>query len=215
MELERKSLVLEVKAIGENGTFEGYAAVFGNVDAWGDVITPGAFKKTLATHKKSKTKPVMLWQHDSRQPIGVWDEMKEDDTGLLAKGNLLVHDVEKSREAYALLKAGAISGLSIGYFARDYSRDQKTGIRTLKEVELLEASLVTFPANEKAQVTAVKSADIKTIRDFEAFLRDAGGFSANEAKRIAVAGFKARDVSGQDGNDEVSAVLKQITNKYL
>ena len=69
MEMELKSLVLEVKTINENGTFEGYAAVFGNVDTWGDVITAGAFKKTLATHKKAKTKPVMLWQHDSRQPI--------------------------------------------------------------------------------------------------------------------------------------------------
>jgi HK97 family phage prohead protease len=177
------------------------------------VITPGAFKKSLATHKTAKTKPVLLWQHDSRQPIGVWDDMKEDEKGLLATGNLLVHDVYRAKEAYALLKAGAISGLSIGYYARDYSRDQKTGIRTLKEVEILEASLVTFPANEDARVTGVKTADIKTIRDFEAFLRDVGGFSANEAKCIASRGFKAREAPGLD--QEASTVLESIAQKYM
>lgn len=213
MELELKSLPLEVKAIEESGTFEGYVAAFGNVDDWSDVIEPGAFKKSLAAHKKAKSKPALLWQHDRKQPLGTWEDMKEDDTGLLAKGNLLVHDVYRAKEAYALLKAGAISGLSIGYWARDYSIDQKTGIRTLKEIELIEASLVTFPANGRARVTGVKSADIKTIREFEAFLRDAGGFSANEAKRIASAGFKARDVS--DESEELSAIVAQIKQKYL
>jgi HK97 family phage prohead protease len=155
----------------------------------------------------------MLWQHDSRQPIGIWEKMQEDDTGLLSTGNLLIHDVYRAKEAYALLKAGAISGLSIGYWARDYSRDQKTGIRTLKELELLEASLVTFAANELAKVTAVKSADIKTVRDFEAALRDVMGFGANEAKRIASQGFKARDVP--DESEELSAVIEQFKQKYL
>lgn len=210
MKLEHKSLALEIKTIGEGGTFEGYAAVFGNVDDWKDVILPGAFKKNLAAHKKNGNMPALLWQHDSRQPLGVWESFKEDSHGLLGQGRLLVDDVPKAREAWALLKARAISGLSIGYYARDYSIDEKTRVRTLKQIDLMEASLVTFPANEKAQVTSFKSSDISTIREFEAFLRDVGGFSANEAKRIAACGFKSRQETGQSA----AAVIQQISKKY-
>ena len=213
MELERKSLPFEVKAIDESGTFEGYAAVFGNVDAWGDIILPGAFKVSLKEHKSKKTMPALLWQHDSRQPIGVWESMMEDTHGLFVKGRLLRTDVQKGAEAYALLKAGALSGMSIGYIARDYSIDEKTYVRTLKRVDIYEASLVTFPANEHAQVTAVKALGVKTIREFEAALRDVMGFSANEAKRIASQGFKARDVP--DESAEVRAVIEQFKQKYL
>lgn len=213
MELERKNLPLEVKAIDESGTFEGYAAVFGNVDAWNDIILAGAFKTTLKEHRAKKTMPALLWQHDSRQPIGVWESLAEDDHGLFVKGRLLRADVQKAAEAYALLQAGALSGMSIGYYARDYSVDEKTWIRTLKKIELLEASLVTFPANEATRVTGVKSADIKTIREFEAFLRDVGGFPANEAKRIASHGFKSREVA--EAETETSAIIEQITKKYL
>ena len=212
MELERKSLPLEVKAIDESGTFEGYAAVFGNVDAWDDIIVAGAFKATLKEHRGKKTMPALLWQHDSREPIGVWESMAEDDHGLFVKGRLLRADVQKAAEAYALLQAGALSGMSIGYYARDYSVDEKTWIRTIKKIDLLEASLVTFPANESARVTGVKSAGIKTIRDFEAFLRDVGGFSANEAKRIASKGFKTREASELD---EAANIMKSITQRYL
>lgn len=213
MELEHKSLPLEVKAIDESGTFEGYAAVFGNVDAWDDIIVAGAFKATLKEYRAKKLMPAMLWQHDQKEVIGIWESMTEDDHGLFVKGRLLRAGIQKAAEAYVLLEAGALSGLSIGYKARDYSRDETTWVRTLKKIDLLETSLVTFPANESARVTGVKSAGIKTIRDFEAFLRDVGGFSANEAKRIASNGFKERDVLGS--GDEVSAVIEQIKRKYL
>lgn len=213
MELERKSLALEVKSLDDSGIFEGYGAVFGNIDAWGDVIEAGAFKKSLAAHKKAGTMPAMLWQHKYDEPIGPWLGIREDEKGLWVKGQLLKDKVQKAGEAFALLQAGAISGMSIGYWARDYSIDEKTGVRTLRQVDLGEISLVTFPANELARVTDVKAGDIKTIREFEVFLRDAGGFSANEAKRIASSGFKARDVPGF--NAEAAAVIASITQKYL
>lgn len=207
-----RNLAFKAKNIEENGTFEGYAAVFGNIDAWGDVIEKGAFLKTLAEHGEKGSMPALLWQHRPSEPIGIWESMSEDENGLAVKGRLLVDDVRQAREAHALLKAGAISGMSIGYYARDYSMDEKTWIRTLKEIELVEASLVTFPANDEARVSVVKSSP-QTIREFEAFLRDAGGFSANEAKRIASGGFKTRDAAEFDR--EAAEILKSITEKYL
>lgn len=213
-QLEHKNMAFEVKALDDSGTFEGYGAAFGNIDSWGDVIEPGAFKKSLAAHKKGGTMPALLWQHDSRAPLGIWAGVKEDAHGLLVQGKLLKDEVRQAGEAYALLKAGALSGMSIGYLTRDYSVDQKTGVRTLKQVDLLEISLVTFPANEQARVTGVKSGgDIRTIRDFEAFLRDVGGFSANEAKCIAARGFKARDE--RENSAELAAIIKKITTHNL
>ena len=213
-ELEKKSLPFEVKATEDNGIFEGYAAVFGNQDSWGDVIAPGAFKKTLRDHKKAGRMPALLWQHDNWQPIGIWETMREDDTGLFVRGRLLREDVYRAREAYALLKAGALSGMSIGYYATDYETDTRTGVRTLKEVDLVEASLVTFPANPEARVSSVKAAGIGTIREFEAALRDVLGFSAAEAKRIASCGYKAREVPAQKST-ELDAIVEKITQKYL
>lgn len=213
LELERKSLSLEVKSIDEGGAFEGYAAVFGNVDAWDDIILPGAFADSLKEHKSKNTMPALLWHHNAREPLGVWESMWEDGHGLFVKGLLLKDEVQKAGEVYALLKAKAISGMSIGYQTRDSSMDEKTWIRTLKKVDLLEASLVTFPANEAARVTSVKAQGIKTIREFEAALRDVMGFSGKEAKRIASHGFKARDVP--DESEEVRAVIEQLKLKYL
>lgn len=213
--IETKSLPFELKASDDSGIFEGYAAVFGNEDSWGDVIAPGAFKKTLREHKKSGRMPALLWQHDNWQPIGVWESMKEDDTGLYVKGRLLREDVYRAREAYALLKAGALSGMSIGYYATDYETDTKTGVRTLKEIDLVEASLVTFPANPEARVTTLKAAGINTIREFEAALRDVLGFSAVEAKRIASCGYKSRDAAVLQKQAEMDAIVEKITQKYL
>ena len=210
-ELERKGLPFEVKSIEEGGSFEGYAAVFGVKDAWGDIILAGAFKASLREHKSKKTMPSMLWQHRYDQPIGVWDAMQEDSHGLYVKGSLLLK-VQQGLEAYELLKAGALSGMSIGYIARDFSIDEKDYTRTIKRIDLYEASLVTFPANEGAQVVAVKAQGIKTIREFEAALRDVMGFSPGEAKRIASRGFKAREAP--DCSAEIGAIVEQITKKY-
>lgn len=149
----QKSFALEIKSLAEDGSFAGYASVFGVVDNQQDVVAPGAFQATL----KNRTQPVqLLWQHQWEEPIGTIEALFEDKRGLYIRGRLLMQ-VARAKEAHALLKAGVIRGLSIGYNVKRASRNRDTGVRTLLEVELWEVSLVTFPANEAAQVTVVKS----------------------------------------------------------
>ena len=148
-----KSYSLDIKEFTDEGTFCGYGAVFDNVDDHGDVILPGAFTKTI-----SKKTPVMLWQHSSSQPIGVYENIKEDNIGLWVEGRLLL-DIPKAKEAHILLKNRAIRGLSIGYVpvAWEWESRDDNYIRKLKEIDLWEVSLVTFPANPKALIDDVKS----------------------------------------------------------
>lgn len=200
------------------GTFEGYGAVFGNVDSYGDVIQKGAFKDTLKEWKKQKKLPPMLVQHGGWMitdmdalPIGKWEEMDEDDTGLRVKGRLINLDTERGKTIHGAMREGALDGMSIGYRAKEFALGTKPDEprRTLKKVDLVELSVVTFPANGKARVDAVKSADdIKTIREFEDFLRDVGGFSNAAAKAIAAGGFKATDPRDEDGAD-IAALLRR------
>jgi HK97 family phage prohead protease len=181
MTLTRLQTRLEIKAAGDDGTIEGHGAVFGNLDDQKDLVAPGAFKASLGSGRKVK----MLWQHDPHQPIGVWDEVTEDNVGLRVKGRLLL-DTTLGREAHVLLKHGAVDGLSIGYRTVAATYDEKTGVRTIKEAELWEVSVVTFPANRNALVAAVKTADeidAMSVKDLERRLREAG-FSAGEAKAI-------------------------------
>jgi uncharacterized protein len=196
--MQYKSVPLALKAApGEDGVFEGYASVFGVVDLGMDVVEKGAFTKSLG-----KRKAKMLWQHDTTAPIGTWEEIREDDHGLFVRGRLLP-DVAKGREALALLKAGAIDSMSIGY--RTIEAEEATaggrGVRKLTEVDLFEISLVTFPMLPDAKVTDVKS--IATERDFERFLRDAG-YSRSEATAITLHGFKALQRQ-RDAGDEKAA----------
>jgi HK97 family phage prohead protease len=129
---------------------EGYASLFGVTDQGGDAVRPGAFAAGLARLAQKGDRVRMLWQHDPTRPIGVWDEIREDENGLWVKGRLLP-EVVQAREAAALLKAGAIDGLSIGYRTIRAERDQK-GRRVLAEIELWEVSLVTFPMLPEAKV---------------------------------------------------------------
>ena len=130
----------------------GYASLFGKSDQGGDVVQPGAYQRSLAALNAAQRSVKMLWQHDPAQPIGVWDEVREDAKGLYVKGRILA-DVEKGREAVALLTAGAIDGLSIGYRTVRAQKDGK-GQRLLSELELWEVSLVTFPMLPDARVGA-------------------------------------------------------------
>lgn len=194
--------------------FSGYGAVFGNVDSYGDVIQKGAFKETLTRAKRSKQWPAMLMHHGGSMfggdptPVGIWTDMHEDDTGLFVEGKLA--PTARGMEAYQLLKMEprpAITGLSIGYLAKEWSVRTKPDDprRTLKAVELIEVSLVTMPANPKARVQAVKT-DQLTIRDAERALRDVG-FSQSDAKAIVASGFKALPQRDVDGAGEVFADL--------
>jgi len=209
-------------------TFSGYGARFGNVDSYGDVIAPGAFAKTLKEAKSSGNWPAMLLQHgsflggDDNMPVGVWTEMREDEKGLHVEGRLA--STQRGRDAYTLLKMQprpAISGMSIGYRAVEWTMRSKPEEprRTLKTVDLFEVSLVTFPANSRARVEQVKACeDIKTIREFEDFLRDVGGFSHAAAKAIAAGGFKSADPRDEDATfaalaDQVKRNIQTLTLK--
>ena len=161
-ERKRLDFSLDLKTLDMNGRFAGYASVFDVVDNQRDIILHGAFAKTLLG-RISAIK--LLWQHQQDEPIGMFDRMFEDERGLYVEGQLLL-DVQRAKEAHALLKAEAISGLSIGYSPTRYRIDEETGVRYLSEVELWEISLVTFPANSEANVTVVKGDDFSTY-DYE------------------------------------------------
>ncbi len=147
MNLEHKFCALGSEVTVTDGTtISGYASLFGKSDQGGDIVEKGAYGASLARGRGVK----MLWQHDPAQPIGVWDEVREDETGLWVKGRLLT-DVAKGREAASLIAAKAIDGLSIGYRTLKARKDDKGG-RLLSELELWEVSLVTFPMLPDARV---------------------------------------------------------------
>jgi uncharacterized protein len=191
--MENLSYSLELKDVREDGVFEGYASTFGNRDLGGDIVEQGAFSSSLAQRGAGGVK--MLLDHDPAKRVGVWESLAEDSQGLYVRGRLLV-EKQIGREAYVDLKAGALDAMSIGFRINhggaDY--DDRRRVRKIKSVDLLEISLVTFPMNTEARVMSVKAADnIKTIREFEDFLRDVGGFSHAAAKSIASRGFKSSD----------------------
>jgi len=154
----------------QDGTIiQGYASHFGATDKGGDVVSKGAYAASLGHAVNDGRRIKMLWQHDPTQPIGVWDEVREDDTGLWVKGRLL-EATQKGREAAALIEAGALDGLSIGYRTVKSTKNDK-GQRLLKELELWEVSLVTFPMLPSARVAAKGDeppADVQLMRDMAA-----------------------------------------------
>ncbi len=153
MTLEHKFIALGDTVAVENGVeISGYASLFGKADQGGDVVEAGAYARSLTRLDAKDGRVKMLWQHDPAQPIGVWDEVREDKAGLWVKGRIL-RDVEKGREAAALIEAGAIDGLSIGYRTVRATKND-TGGRLLSELELWEVSLVTFPMLPDARVGA-------------------------------------------------------------
>ncbi len=203
--------------------FKGYGAVFGNIDSYGDVIEEGAFSKTLKEARKSGNYPSMLLQHggwgmtsQDLTPIGVWDTLDEDQKGLLVEG--LLAPIQRGIEVYTLMKMKprpAITGLSIGYIPRKFTMGTKPDEprRKLHEVELVEISPVTFPANGKARVSSVKSGSDFTEREFEQFMQDAG-LSRKEARIVISHGFrhlKATQDAGSDELDDLVAAIKRNT----
>ena len=201
----------EIKADdSEDGTFEGYGSVFNNTDLGNDVIKTGAFTKSLAERGTKGVK--LLYQHKSDMPIGVFDEIVEDNHGLRVKGRLALGSTA-GRDAYELLKMGALDGLSIGFRVnpKEVSYDKRKGQRIIKEVDLMEISLVTFPMNPKATVRQVKGEEI-SIREWENGLRDAFNLSRSEAKVAAKAVNQAFIQREVDDNAEVVEAIKKLTS---
>lgn len=212
-ELKRRTVAFKATDVKDTGEFEGYASVFGNTDSYGDVVAPGAFKESIALLKKSGDPLPVLWQHRSSEPIGGSDYLEEDDHGLKTRGFLLIDEIPQAKSAHTLMRRRVVKGLSIGYYTRDSSYDEKTGIRTLKQLDLVEYSVVTFPANDLATVDSVKARDqlfaggaLPSLKDFEAFLREAGA-SKTVAAAIAGKGLRAmlqRSESGADPGEVLS-----------
>lgn len=151
--LEQKRAGVLFSAVGTDGAFEGYASLFGIADQGGDVVMPGAFRQSLARRGAAGVK--LLWQHDPAMPIGIWLRIEEDSRGLKVIGQLDLA-VSKARELHALMRSGAVDGLSIGYRTERSRKDPRTGQRRLERIDLWEVSLVTFPMLPQARVSAVK-----------------------------------------------------------
>ena len=210
---DTQTVPFEFKAINseddeEKGMFEGYGSIFGNKDLGNDVVEIGAFSKSLRKRKPKEVK--LLWQHKQDQPIGVFESIKEDGDGLAVKGRLAL-GTQQGREAFELMKMGALDGLSIGYKAdpNKQSYDERRKRRMLKEVDLMEISLVTFPMNPQARVTSVKACD-RTIRDWETFLREEGELSRSDSKVCAKALVNTLTKHRDDGQTEISDAINRM-----
>lgn len=191
------TIPLEIKALSDR-EFSGHGSIFKNVDLGGDIVVPGAFKRSLAEHRKANSLPQMFWMHDPSRVPGKWLSMSEDSEGLVVKGVLA--DTELGNEIHTLLKMDAVRGLSIGYrtLDQDFDRD---GNRLIKEAELWEVSVVSLPMNPLAQVAHVKSRlsaageYVPTVREFERHLRDVG-CSQKVAKTLIAKVFDGDDSNG-------------------
>lgn len=228
MSIERRSVGFQLRAVSDAGgarTFEGYGSVFDTVDSYNDTIVKGAFTATLAEWKAKNKLPKLLLQHggggffasnaDDMVPIGKWDEMHEDDHGLFMRGRLFDIDTDRAKATYAALKEGELDGLSIGFRTKKFKVDTETDVRTLTEIQLFEVSLVTFPANDPARVTAVKAdGTLLTEREFEAWLRREAGFTEDQAKCIVAKGYRQvrrEAMPSEEACGELLALINQRT----
>lgn len=212
MRTKTLDVTFDIKAVEDDGFFSGYGSIFGNVDSYREVVKQGAFTKSLGDWQARSRLPPVLWNHNHNEPIGVYTKMEEDESGLYVEGKLLVSEVQRAREIHALMKAGAIDGMSIGYSVK---RSQKAdqGVINLLELKLFEVSVVTFPANEESRVDAVKAAldegELPTLPEFEKFLREAG-FSKTQSAAIATGGLSKLLRSESDDDPATKSVSEAL-----
>ncbi|MBS0243244.1 MAG: HK97 family phage prohead protease [Proteobacteria bacterium] len=182
---------LDLKAIADDGVFEGYASLFNREDLGRDIVAPGAFAQSIA--QKGAAGIRLLFQHDPAQPIGVWTSLVEDAKGLFVRGRL-TPGVARAREVLSLMRAGAIDGLSIGFRPLKARRDRARGIRLIEKVDLWEISIVTFPMLPGARIEAAKSRPfarrLPTEREFEQWLTQEAGLTRSEARAVIRHGLK-------------------------
>lgn len=223
---KRKYFALELKSLTDKGSFAGYGSVYDNLDLKGDVMKPGVFAKSLANKAAANKATPVLWQHRSDMPIGKYTKLSEDGKGLYTEGQLKIdgpYASQQAKEAYGLMLDGVINGQSVGYNTVDEEYDAKAGVWNVKEADLWECSIVTFPANTSALIDEVKSAiehgSLPTVRQFENHLREVG-FSKARALAIAKMGyaeFLRRDSEGNTrenvGATQTDSVLDLIATK--
>jgi HK97 family phage prohead protease len=215
---QRRDLPLTIKSVSETGEFEGYGSVFGVKDSHSDIIVPGAFLKSLARWKEKGRLPAMLWQHQMSEPIGVYTEMREDDVGLFVKGRLLIEADPLAKRAHAHMKAGSLTGLSIGFTLDDdgYAYDTEKGAWLLSGIDLWEVSPVTFPSNDEARIADVKSqlqrGETPPPSKIEKALREVG-FSGSQAKAFMAKGYSAigpREAGLDQALESVKSLISRI-----
>ena len=183
---------LDLKMLDDEGTFEGYASLFGIEDLARDVVLPGAFAASLARRGTAGIR--LLFQHDPSEPIGVWLDIAEDERGLFVRGRLMP-EIARAREVLALVRAGAVDGLSIGFRIVRGLRDRTTGLRRLEEIDLWEISVVTFPMQPAARISDVKAGVARgvltTQRQLERWLTRDAGLSRSDARTLLGSGFRS------------------------
>lgn len=187
---ERKFAGLDLAEVQEDGTFSGYASVFGRVDLGRDVVERGAFADSIIRRGPAGVR--MLFQHDPGQPIGSWQEIREDARGLFVVGKLTT-GVARAREVLELMRSRAIDGLSVGFRTIHSTKDARTGIRHIRKADLWEISVVTFPINPEARIEQVRGirtgGELPTIREFEHWLLRDAGLTRSEARTVIAKGF--------------------------
>ena len=213
---QAKFTALDLKTVSADGAFEGYASLFDKEDLGHDIVLPGAFRDTLARRGPGGIK--LLFQHNPSEPIGVWDVLREDAKGLFVQGRLLL-DVARGREVYALMRAGAVNGLSIGYRAVRTRRDRPRGPRKIEQIDLWEISIVTFPMLPEAQIAAIKQRPFAgrrpTAHEFERWLTRDAGLTRNQAQAVIRHGLKglttAEAATGSAHQPDIAARLASLT----
>jgi HK97 family phage prohead protease len=205
---EVKFIPFEFRKSALEGRFEGYASLFDHKDLGNDVIRAGAFAASLKKRGAAGIK--MLFQHDPKEPIGVWTHIAEDTRGLFVRGRLL-DGVIRAREVLALMQAGALDGLSIGFHTVKGRTDPRSGVRTLETIDLWEISIVTFPMQPEARISALKGG-LPTERQFERWLTRDAGFSRRQARTVIGKGYRTltggRDAAGKDSVQEAALAAK-------
>ena len=219
MTIKVKDLLFKAEAVKEDGFFSGYCNVFDVKDSYDEIVRQGAFTESIQGWNAQNKMPPVLWNHDRNQPIGVWTKLVEDEHGLYGEARLLINDVARAKEIHALMLAGAIDGLSIGYRLSKWAYNEKEDALELFAIDLKEISVVTFPANEESRVDVVKSALAKgglpTLAEFEKALRDLG-FSKSQAVTVASHGLK-KLIQGEPEKNQISnalTIMKSITGEH-
>jgi HK97 family phage prohead protease len=243
MTMKSKDFGFKVKLATDDvsGTIEGYVSAYGVRDFMNEVVMPGAFADSLARQKREGSYPLMLWQHDTFEPIGVWDDLADDGKGLWGKGRLLINaNVPTADKVYSLAKNDAVRGMSIGYREIDVEPGTNGDPTKLIKLDLLEASIVSFPANRRSMIDAVKSeaeegaikcwkkmeslarkfrdGEPLPAKDFGEVLREAG-FPRRAADQIVSVGYakvmRSESAGDQEADNAITrlhAAVKAFTN---
>ncbi|WP_274629679.1 HK97 family phage prohead protease [Arvimicrobium flavum] len=206
MPVERKYAELGLNEVDEDGSFSGYASLFGKVDLANDVVERGAFAQSLKRRGAAGIR--MLFQHDPNEPIGAWAEIREDARGLFVRGKL-AKEVVRAREVLSLMRGRALDGLSIGFRTVRARADAAKGVRRILEADLWEISVVTFPMLPEARIAQVKGR-LPTVREFERWLTRDAGLRRSDARTVIARGFatliRERDAAAKRAGDLAGAI---------